>query len=88
MRQKKECFNGKFHLIRGIYKIILKLKIRLRNLKSQYMCLRAIIVKQKSGLIFRFGDGSVKICKRATASPLPDEELRPGVKVDAVVTHH
>ena len=61
MRQKKECFNGKFHLIRGIYKIILKLKIRLRNLKSQYMCLRAIIVKQKSGLIFRFEDGSVNI---------------------------
>lgn len=59
----KKCFNGKFHLIRGIYKIILKLKIRLRNLKSQYMCLRAIRVKQKSGLIFRFEDGSIKICK-------------------------
>ena len=50
MRQKK-CFNGNFHQIRGIYKIILKLKIRLRNLKPQYMCLRAIRVKQKSGLI-------------------------------------
>ena len=39
------------------------LKLELRNLKPQYMCLRAIIAKQKSGLIVRFEDGSIKTCK-------------------------
>lgn len=67
---EKKSFNGKFHQIRGIYKIIVKFKIRLKNLKPQYMCLRAIRVKQKSGLIVRFEDGSIKICKLKTEKKL------------------
>ena len=47
MRQKKKCFNGKFHQIRGIYKIIVKFKIGTKKFETSIYVFKSYYSKAK-----------------------------------------